>query len=180
MAAQSFDGDAGTTKVSVSGSVEHRRYSSYSACITKTFIVWIDTMVKEFLWPIRVYYEDTDSGGVVYYANYLKFMERARTEWLRSLGFEQDHLRQEMGLLFAVRRASLEFRQPARFNDALKVASRIERMGKASLTFRQEIYREVDEQLLCDGEIVVACLDAARFRPAPIPVKLLAGFEDDV
>ena len=79
--------------------------------------------MKEFLWPVRVYYEDTDSGGVVYYANYLKFMERARTEWLRALGFEQDQLIEEEGVIFAVRRAEVDFIAPGRFNDALQVSA---------------------------------------------------------
>ena len=137
-------------------------------------------MVKEFIWPVRVYYEDTDSGGVVYYANYLKFMERARTEWLRSLGFEQDRLLEEEGVIFAVRKAVVDFRRPARFNQLLRVVSRIKRQGKASLTFQQEIFGDVDDQLLCDGEIMIACLEAAGFRPSPIPRNLLAGIADGV
>jgi len=137
-------------------------------------------MAKELIWPVRVYYEDTDSGGVVYYANYLKFMERARTEWLRSLGFEQDRLLEEEGVIFAVRKATIDFRRPARFNELLRVVSRIKRQGKASLTFQQEIFRDVDDLLQCDGEIVIACLDAAGFRPSPIPRNLLAGIADGV
>ncbi|MEJ1469461.1 MAG: YbgC/FadM family acyl-CoA thioesterase, partial [Candidatus Sedimenticola sp. (ex Thyasira tokunagai)] len=77
--------------------------------------------MMEFIWPVRVYYEDTDSGGVVYYANYLKFMERARTEWLRQLGFEQDELLEKEGILFAVRRVAVDYLRPARFNDELLV-----------------------------------------------------------
>jgi acyl-CoA thioester hydrolase len=130
--------------------------------------------MKEFLWPVRVYYEDTDSGGVVYYANYLKFMERGRTEWLRSLGFEQDELREKEGVLFAVRKVGVEFRSPARFNDALQVSVRIISRGKASLGFRQEIRSAADGRLLCDGEIKVACVDASSFRPIPIPQALLS------
>jgi len=137
-------------------------------------------MVKEFIWPVRVYYEDTDSGGVVYYANYLKFMERARTEWLRSLGFEQDRLLEEEGVIFAVRKATIDFRRPARFNELLRVVSRIKRQGKASLTFQQEIFRDVDDLLQCDGEIVIACLGATGFRPSPIPRNLLAGITNGV
>jgi acyl-CoA thioester hydrolase len=130
--------------------------------------------MKDFLWPVRVYYEDTDSGGVVYYANYLKFMERGRTEWLRSLGFEQDELREKEGVLFAVRKVGVEFRSPARFNDALQVSVRIISRGKASLGFRQEIRSAADGRLLCDGEIKVACVDASSFRPIPIPQALLS------
>lgn len=130
--------------------------------------------MKEFLWPVRVYYEDTDSGGVVYYANYLKFMERARTEWLRSLGFEQDELREKEGVLFAVRKVGVEFRSPARFNDALQVSVQLISRGKASLVFRQEIRSVADGRVLCDGEVKIACIDAASFRPAPIPHALLS------
>jgi len=136
------------------------------------------TAAKEFLWPVRVYYEDTDSGGMVYYANYLKFMERGRTEWLRCLGFEQDALREREGILFAVRRVALDFRQPARFNDLLTVRSRISQRRRASLSFHQEIIREVDHQLLCDGEIQVACIDAVSFRPRPIAASMLEAIPD--
>jgi acyl-CoA thioester hydrolase len=136
--------------------------------------------MTEFIWPLRVYYEDTDAGGVVYYANYLKFMERCRTEWLRSLGFEQDRLLKEEGVLFAVRRVEADFRAPARFNDALVVEARIIKKGKASLTFRQEIRRESDRKLLCSGDVKVACIDAQGFRPTPIPEKILAVIADGV
>ena len=135
--------------------------------------------MNEFIWPVRVYYEDTDSGGVVYYANYLKFMERARSEWLRSLGFEQDRLALEQGVIFAVRRASIDFRRPARFNDLLQVSARIEQSGKASLTFYQAITREEDGQLICDGEIRIACIGVESFRPAPIPQEILAAGTTD-
>ena len=117
--------------------------------------------------PIRVYYEDTDAGNVVYYANYLKFMERARTEWLRALGFEQDELSRRDGVLFAVRSARLEFLKPARFNDLLQATVQVNQRGRASIIFAQEIRR--DELTLCEGEVKVACLDAATFTPRPIP-----------
>ncbi len=89
----------------------------------------MSTQQKEFSWPIRVYYEDTDSGGVVYYANYLKFMERARTELLRSIGYEQDQLQRELGIIFAVRNANIHYKKPARFNDELKVITSISSLG---------------------------------------------------
>jgi len=117
--------------------------------------------------PIRVYYEDTDAGAVVYYANYLKFMERARTEWLRQMGYEHDELFRREGILFAVRSAHLEFLKPARFNDLLEATVQVIRRGKASMTFAQEIRR--DEITLCEGEVKVACLDAGTFSPRPIP-----------
>jgi len=123
---------------------------------------------------VRVYYEDTDSGGVVYYANYLRYMERARTEWMRELGFEQDRLLQETGLLFAVRSASLEFAAPARFNDLLNVSAEVTRRGHASITFRQDIsHSDAPAEILCSGEVKVACLEAASFRPQPIPDSIL-------
>ncbi len=127
-------------------------------------------MTEAFSIPVRVYYEDTDAGGVVYYANYLKFMERARTEWLRSRGFEQDELLQREGVLFAVRSVRLEFEQPARFNDALEVTAQVVRRGGASLTFAQEVRRA--QATLCRGEIKIACLEAATFRPRPIPAQI--------
>jgi acyl-CoA thioester hydrolase len=94
---------------------------------------------KEFSWPVRVYYEDTDSGGVVYYANYLKFMERARTELLRSIGFEQDKIQQELGVLFAVSSVNIQYKKPARFNDELNVITSITALGKASIHFKQSV-----------------------------------------
>lgn len=128
--------------------------------------------MNEFLWPVRVYYEDTDAGGVVYYANYLKFMERARTEWLRSLGFEQDELIAQHNVLFAVRRVALDYRQPARFNDTLTVSVCIVETGKASLTFAQTIRRESDHLVLCEGQVKIASLDAREFKPCGIPEAL--------
>jgi acyl-CoA thioester hydrolase len=127
-----------------------------------------------FSWRVRVYYEDTDAGGLVYHANYLKFMERARTEWLRSLGFEQHALRERQGVLFAVRRAALDYRQPARFNDLLRISTAVVRCGGASLDFRQEVLREADATLCCRGELRVACVHAATLRPYRIPDNLLA------
>ncbi len=135
--------------------------------------------MKEFFWPVRVYWEDTDAGGVVFYANYLKFMERARTEWLRSLGYEQDSLVEREGLLFAVRHVELDFRRPARLDDALSVSARIIRRGKVSLTFYQEVRQEDQSNtLLCSGQVKVVCLDAHRFRPHPIPERLAAKIPD--
>src|SRR5690606_21215087 len=100
-----------------------------------------------FDWPVRVYYEDTDSGGVVYHANYLKFMERARTEWLRKCGFEQNNLKDEHNCLFAVHSMQIHYRYPARFNDALLIRSEITQMSGASMQFEQSALR--DGELLC-------------------------------
>ena len=125
--------------------------------------------MNEFSWPLRVYYEDTDCGGVVYYANYLKFMERARTEWLRAFGFEQDQLMREHGVLFAVRSAQMEYLRPARFNDALEVSVRAVEHGRASLTVDQAVRRTVAGEVLCTGRIRLACLAVDSLRPRPIP-----------
>jgi len=127
------------------------------------------SFIGEFHWPIRVYYEDTDAGGVVYYANYLKFMERGRSEMLRQRGWELDRLEQEEGILFAVSRVTVEYRQPARFNDALIVSSQITRVARASIDFKQAIHRSQSGELLCDGQVRVACVSAAQVKPCPIP-----------
>ena len=120
--------------------------------------------------PVRVYYEDTDTGGVVYHSNYLNFMERARTEWLRALGFEQDELLREYGVLFAVSAVSVAFHKPARFNELLAVTVALERRGAASLTLKQEVRRGDD--VLASGEVRIACLDAQRFAPVAIPARV--------
>lgn len=121
--------------------------------------------MNEFVLPIRVYYEDTDSSGIIYHANYFKFMERARTEWLRSIGFEQNDLLKEYGIVFVVRSLSLDYLQPGYFNDWLKVHTRILRYGGASLNFTQIVQREAGDDL-CRAEVKVACLDGQTFRPA--------------
>jgi len=133
----------------------------------------------EFSWPIRVYYEDTDSGGVVYYANYLKFMERARTELLRSVGYEQDQLQQELGIIFAVHSANIQYKKPARFNDELKVITSIASLGKASIHFKQSIYLQASHhvdavnELLSEAEIKIACLNVEKFTPQSIPTTII-------
>ncbi len=135
--------------------------------------------METFIWPVRVYYEDTDSGGVVYYANYLKFMERARTEWLRAHGFEQDALLRDQRLLFAVRALNVDYHRPARFNDQLEVVSRVAETGGASLTFAQTIRRTGSADLLCSARVKVACLDADRFQPRRTPWELVREIAGD-
>jgi len=125
----------------------------------------------DFEWPIRVYYEDTDSGGVVYHSNYLNFMERARTEWLRSLGFEQDALITDHQCIFAVHSMQLNFRRPAKFNDSLIVRSHLIKAVGARMEFEQKIYR--NDELLCEAMVKIACLDANRFRPKSLPSFIL-------
>jgi acyl-CoA thioester hydrolase len=137
--------------------------------------------VNLFVWPVRVYYEDTDSGGVVYYANYLKFLERARTEWLRSLGFELDVLDREQGIMFVVRALSFDYHRPARFNDLLQVRSRLAHVGRASLLFEQEVLRGHNSKqgLLCVGRSKVACVATDSFRPRPVPRAILTEIFGD-
>lgn len=125
---------------------------------------------------LRVYYEDTDAGGVVYYANYLRFMERARTEWLRARGIEQAELARRFAILFAVCAADVQFKRPARLDDALSVTARVVQRGGASLTFEQQVLRS--ETVLCEGRVRVVCLDAGAFAPRPIPETLVAHLTD--
>ncbi len=120
-----------------------------------------------FIWPIRVYYEDTDSGGVVYHSNYLNFMERARTEWLRALGFEQTVLKDELGVIFVVHSMNITFKKPACFNDLLQVKSHLVKKGHGSIEFIQTILR--DEQVLLEANVKLACVDVASFKPLGIP-----------
>lgn len=127
-----------------------------------------------FVWPVRVYWEDTDAGGVVYYANYLKFLERARSEWLRSLGVEQTELARRDGVLFVVRRVEADYLRPARFNDCLTVTSRLVSVGRASLEMAQGVVRE-DERILT-AMVKVACVDARDFRPVRIPGHICERF----
>lgn len=125
-----------------------------------------------FRLPVRVYYEDTDAGGVVYYANYLKYLERARTEWLRSLGWDQQELVERRGVLFAVRSLQADYRAPARLDDRLSIELRVEAFGRASVDFAQCVRRESDDNELMTARVRVACLDAATFRPAAIPQEI--------
>ena len=127
-----------------------------------------------FAFKVRIYWEDTDAGGIVYYANYLKFMERARTEWLRSIGIEQLPLQRERGLMFVVVEADTQFRKPARYGDLLQVSCAVARSGRASVTFKQDIVRDdASRELLVTGQVRVACLDAVRLRPQPLPEILM-------
>ncbi len=132
-------------------------------------------MTKPFSWPVRVYHEDTDAGGVVYYANYLKFFERARTEWLRSFGLNQDKLAQEEGLIFVVRRALLDFARPARLDDMIEVTVEPLKLARVYVKLAQEARR--GSQVLARAEIQVACLDKNGFKPAVMP-QVLRGIAD--
>lgn len=126
----------------------------------------------EFRWPVRVYYEDTDAAGVVYYANYLKFLERARTEWLRARGFSQSRLLAE-GVVFAVSRVVVDYLRPARFDDRLEVSVRLAARRRARLTLEQEIRAE-DGTGIARATVEVACVDARTFRARRIPAQVQA------
>ncbi len=131
-----------------------------------------NAVVPRFSWPTRVYWEDTDAGGVVYHARYVAFMERARTEWMRSLGYGQESTRQDHGLVFAVRSMRVDFLKPARLDDALDVEVVLRECRKASLVFEQRIVRQGVP--LIAAEVKVAALDAATFRPRGIEDALYA------
>jgi acyl-CoA thioester hydrolase len=132
--------------------------------------------VSAFTWPARVYWEDTDGGGIVYYANYLRFLERARTEWLRSLGFSQHALARDPGIVFAVVSLNVEYRRPARLDDELVITCEPSVEGAVTIRFAQQIYRKDGaQQLLVEASVRVACVDAATMRPTRLPDFLLPG-----
>ena len=128
-----------------------------------------------FAMPVRVYYEDTDAGGVVYYANYLKFFERCRTEWMRIAGHDQSALASEAGLGFVARKASCEYLRPARLDDELTIGLEVEKLSRVRIVFRQHA-RRGDEELVT-GTVEIACVDMATLRPARIPDFLYAKLE---
>jgi 4-hydroxybenzoyl-CoA thioesterase len=130
---------------------------------------------QPFTHRCRVYYEDTDAGGIVYYVNYLKFMERARTERLRDLGYAQSALVGE-NLLFVVHSAEARYHAPARLDDELLVSCEVIELNRASLRFRQRIRRVADEALLCEGQFLVACVRADSLKPRALPEALRAAF----
>ncbi|WP_107875573.1 tol-pal system-associated acyl-CoA thioesterase [Pseudoduganella sp. UC29_71] len=123
-------------------------------------------MPSEFTWNVRVYYEDTDAGGIVYYANYLKFFERARTEWLRAIGVDQHALLQQHDAMFVVKNVAAEYHAPAKLDDVLKLTLSIEKLGRASLQFVQQAWN--GEQLLNTARVKVGCVDSA-LRPRAVP-----------
>ncbi len=127
-----------------------------------------------WLHSVRVYWEDTDAGGVVFYANYLKFFERARTEWLRSLGVAQQALREQTGAIFVVSDTALRYLAPARLDDLLQISVEPVETGRASMTLQQQAWRRHGEEstLLCEGRIRIGCVDAATFRPRRFPTPI--------
>lgn len=137
-------------------------------------------MLPAFDWPVRVYWEDTDGGGVVYYANYLKYLERARSEWLRHLGIDQAALHRDERIQFVVVEAQVRFRKPARYDDLLSISAAVERWQGASVAFAQEIRRpDRQGELLLTATIRAACLDADRLRPRRLPAALLGASRDE-
>lgn len=134
-------------------------------------------MAVAFNWDIRVYYEDTDAGGIVYYANYLKFFERARTEWLRHLGVNQHALHQEDGVLFVVKSVTSEYHAPAKLDDVIKLTLSIQKLGRASVFFKQQAW--CGERLLNVAEVKIACVDASM-RPCAVPPAVAEKMRDYV
>jgi len=134
------------------------------------------TMPPDFTWTVRIYYEDTDAGGIVFYANYLKFFERARTEWLRTAGIGQQALTESHGVMFVVKSTAVDYHAPAKLDDELKLTVVVERLGRASVQFLQEAWRvdEAQTRPLASGRIRIGCIDTRTFRPCPIPDEVLA------
>lgn len=126
--------------------------------------------VNSHQWALRVYYEDTDAGGVVYHAQYLNFMERARTEWLRILGFEHTTLLQQFNCVFVVHSMQIQFKKSAKLDDLLTISSLIAKVGHVGITFLQTI--ELAQQKLIEAEVKLACVDALTFKPMPIPLAV--------
>ncbi len=131
-----------------------------------------------FVWPVRVYYEDTDSGGVVYYANYLKFLERARTEWLRALGFEQSELLRAYNVIFVVRRVEIDYLRPATFDDMLAVTVNIHGAGRSWIELDQAVEREGGAELV-KARVKIVCVNGQTFKPVAIPPAIKEKMEEN-
>ncbi|HEY4316601.1 MAG TPA: tol-pal system-associated acyl-CoA thioesterase [Herbaspirillum sp.] len=150
----------------------------------------IPAAARDFSWTIRVYYEDTDAGGVVFYANYLKFFERARTEWLRAMGVGQHALTAEEQVIFIVKSTTVDYLAPAQLDDTLRISVTVTRLGRASVSFSQEAWRldadGADRKLLARGAIDVVCVKAqaqggiADFRPTAIPASILNSIRNTI
>jgi acyl-CoA thioester hydrolase len=122
---------------------------------------------KVFSWPVRVYFQDTDAGGVVYHASYVNFMERSRTEWLRTFGYSNAGLMKELGVVFVVRSLKLDYLKPALLDDLVTVTSKIKEIGRSRVTLLQEVLR--GEELLTEGEVHLVCVDVKTFKPVSVP-----------
>ncbi len=136
-------------------------------------------MTQGFVFPIRIYWEDTDAGGIVFYANYLKFFERARTEWLRSLGIQQHSLKEESGGMFVVSETQIKYFSPARLDDLLEVTARTAEPGRASLVLAQQAWLTVDgeRKLLAEGTIRIGWVDSQTMKPGRIPAAILEALQ---
>lgn len=125
--------------------------------------------MRAFRWPVRVYWEDTDASGVVYHANYLRWFERARTEWLRAKGHDQESMRTQLGIAFTVAGLEIRYLRPARLDDALEVEVIVAESRRASLRFQQRLVRAGSDEVLCDASVRIGCVDASNFRPRAVP-----------
>lgn len=134
-------------------------------------------MDAAFVWPVRVYFEDTDSGGVVYYANYLKFYERTRSEWLRTLGISQQSLAQERQVLFVVRNVAVNYHRSAVLDDALSVTLDVARIKGASIEFEQKVIRDADGALCSSCRVTIVCVDGRKMKPTAFPKDILEKFQ---
>jgi acyl-CoA thioester hydrolase len=136
-------------------------------------------MTQGFVFPIRIYWEDTDAGGIVFYANYLKFFERARTEWLRSLGIQQQALKAQSGGMFVVSETQIKYFSPARLDDLLEVTARTAEAGRASMVLAQQAWLTVDgeRQLLAEGTIRIGWVDSQTLKPGRIPAAILEALQ---
>jgi acyl-CoA thioester hydrolase len=132
---------------------------------------------KVFSWPVRVYFQDTDAGGVVYHANYLNFMERARTEWLRTFGYSNAGLMKELGVVFVVRSLKLEYLKPALLDDLLVVTALIKDIGRSRVTLLQEVLR--GEELLTEAEVHLVCVSMKNFKPVSVPEVIRAQWHPE-
>jgi len=131
-----------------------------------------------FRWTLRIYYEDTDAGGIVYYANYLKYFERARTEWLRQVGINQVEMALEYQAMFVVKSTAVEYHLPAQLDDELQITTMVEKLGRASLVFVQEAWR--NDQCLVSARFKVGCVDAQSVRPCAIPKNVLKAVQQNI
>jgi acyl-CoA thioester hydrolase len=132
-------------------------------------------MPSVFSWTVRVYYEDTDAGGIVFYANYLKFFERARTEWLRAQGIAQHDMRAQHGAIFVVKSAAIDYHAPAKLDDEITLTLRIEKLGRASVQFLQEAH--CGAALLASAHVKVGCVDGVALKPRPLPADVAAKMQ---
>ncbi len=134
-------------------------------------------MDASFVWPVRVYFEDTDAGGVVYYANYLKYYERTRSEWLRTMGISQQQLAQDRKILFVVRKVTADYHRSAVLDDALTITLDVARIKGASIEFDQKVIRDSDGALCSSCRVTIACVDGNRMRPTAFPADILEKFK---